>query len=287
MKWIGQHIWDSVSRFRNDVYLDSPTAGGSDPDKFLGIDTNSKIIYRTGTQVLSDIGGVAPNQNTTGSAATLTTERDLQVNLASTSADGFDGGGNADNIGVSGTLPLGNGGTGNTTGVQSGKSYRMYNANFRDDIATTKHYLPLKGILEQTALTREEVSELSVCDGRIVSVTFRAENLNTHTGDAVITFGVETNVAGVAYDNTGSGAGSAWTVIETEALTVQHTDDEHVFHYVFDTAKHWDSTDMWAISIESDVDMAGTNERFFVTVVVEDDWSTYLAGSSRELTTTP
>ena len=57
MKWIGQHIWDFVSRFRSDVYLDSPTAGGSDPDKFLGIDSNGKVIYRTGTQVLSDIGG--------------------------------------------------------------------------------------------------------------------------------------------------------------------------------------------------------------------------------------
>ena len=56
MKWIGQHIWDLISRFRNDVYLDSPTAGGSDPDKFLGIDSNNKIIYRTGSQVLSDIG---------------------------------------------------------------------------------------------------------------------------------------------------------------------------------------------------------------------------------------
>jgi len=171
--------------------------------------------------------------------------------------------------------------------AQTGKSYRIYNMNFRDDIATTKHYLPLKGILEQLALTREEVSELAVTDGRVASITLRVENLNTHSGDAVITFGIETNIAGVSYDNTGGGAGSAWTIIETEALTAAHTDDDHVFHYVFDTAKHWDSTDMWAVSIESDVDMAGTNERFFVTVVVEDDWSTYLAGSSRELTTTP
>ena len=44
---------------------------------------------------------------------------------------------------------------------------------------------------------------------------------------------------------------------------------------------------MWAVSIQSDVDMSGTNERFFITIVVEDDWSTYLAGSSREITTTP
>ena len=57
MKWIGQHIVDSIARFRSDVYLDSPTAGGSDPDKFLGIDSNGKIIYRTGSEVLSDIGG--------------------------------------------------------------------------------------------------------------------------------------------------------------------------------------------------------------------------------------
>jgi len=56
MKWIGQHIYDLVARFRSDVYLDNPTAGESDPDKFLGIDSNNKIIYRTGTEVASDIG---------------------------------------------------------------------------------------------------------------------------------------------------------------------------------------------------------------------------------------
>jgi len=162
---------------------------------------------------------------------------------------------------------------------QGGKSYRIINASFRDDISTTKHYLPLKTEREDTVLTRAENNELAVTDGRVVSVTLRVENLNTHTGDAVVTFGVETNVAGVSYNS--------WTIPETEALTIAHTDDQHVFHYVFDDTKHWDSTDMWAISIQSDVVMSGTNERFFVTVVVEDDWSTYLAGSSREINTTP
>jgi hypothetical protein len=59
MKFIGQHIVDMIARFRGDVYLDSPTAGGSDPDKFLGIDSDGKIIYRTGTQVASDMGAFA------------------------------------------------------------------------------------------------------------------------------------------------------------------------------------------------------------------------------------
>jgi hypothetical protein len=54
------------------------------------------------------------NQNTTGSAATLTTSRNLQTNLASTSAAAFNG--SADSSpGVTGTLPVGNGGTGATT----------------------------------------------------------------------------------------------------------------------------------------------------------------------------
>lgn len=54
------------------------------------------------------------NQNTTGSAATLTTGRTFRTNLASTSTATFDGSANV-TPGVMGTLALGNGGTGTTT----------------------------------------------------------------------------------------------------------------------------------------------------------------------------
>jgi hypothetical protein len=57
MKWIGQHIWDFISRFRSDVYLESVADPGSDTDKFLVIDANNKVGYRTGSDVLTDIGG--------------------------------------------------------------------------------------------------------------------------------------------------------------------------------------------------------------------------------------
>ena len=56
MKWIGQHIWDFISRFRSDVYLEDLADPGSDTDKFLVVDTNNKVGYRTGAEVLSDIG---------------------------------------------------------------------------------------------------------------------------------------------------------------------------------------------------------------------------------------
>ena len=54
------------------------------------------------------------NQNTTGSAATLTTARTFQTNLASTASASFNGSANV-TPGVTGTLPVGNGGTGATT----------------------------------------------------------------------------------------------------------------------------------------------------------------------------
>ena len=166
------------------------------------------------------------------------------------------------------------------TGHVTGKQYRIYNTSFRQDIGTTKYYVPLKSQDEQTVLTREEISELSVCDGRVASITLRTEVLNTHSGDATVTFGVETNVVGSAYS-------SGFSVIETEDVTINNADDQHVFHAVFDTTKHWDSTDMFAVSIQSDTDISGSNERFFITVVIEDDWSTYLAGSTREIDSTP
>ena len=164
--------------------------------------------------------------------------------------------------------------------AQTGKNYRIVNCNFRADIGTTKYYLPLKSQDEQTVLTREENQEVAVCDGRLVSITYRGEAFNTHSGDATVTFGVETNTVGSSYSG-------GYSVQETEAITVNNADDQHLWHVVFDSAKHWDSTDMFAISIQSDTDITGSNERIFLTLVIEDDWSTYLAGATREIDTTP
>lgn len=54
------------------------------------------------------------NQNTTGSAATLTTSRTIQTDLASTSSASFNGSANI-TPGVTGVLPIANGGSGSST----------------------------------------------------------------------------------------------------------------------------------------------------------------------------
>ena len=195
MKFIGQFIQDFIARFRSDVYLENIADGTVANDKFLGLDSNNKIVKEaitsssgdiTGASIASDgiglvftsgdidftiAGGNAIttagssgtitinhddtssqasvnnsgstfiqdvtvdtyghitgltsaavptlNQNTTGSAATLTNAREFRTDLSSTSTASFDGSANV-SPGITGTLAVGNGGTGNTDGNATG-----------------------------------------------------------------------------------------------------------------------------------------------------------------------
>lgn len=62
-------------------------------------------------------------------ASQLSTSRSLRVSLGSTSSQGFDGSGNATSIGVNGTLPVSNGGTGVTSLDELKSSLNIPNIN--------------------------------------------------------------------------------------------------------------------------------------------------------------
>ena len=47
IKYIGQHIFDFIARFRSDVYLEDIADGTVASDKFLGLDSNNKIVKET------------------------------------------------------------------------------------------------------------------------------------------------------------------------------------------------------------------------------------------------
>lgn len=85
---------------------------------FAGAVTSGQYLRGNGTNVVMSAIQAADvptlNQNTTGSAATLTTARTIQTDLASTSSASFDGSANI-TPGVTGTLGVANGGTGQTT----------------------------------------------------------------------------------------------------------------------------------------------------------------------------
>tara|TARA_Y100001938_G_scaffold108332_1_gene148085 strand:- start:94 stop:1356 length:1263 start_codon:yes stop_codon:yes gene_type:complete len=44
MKWIGQHIWDFITRFRSDVYMEAVESGTIASGGNLGLDANNKIV---------------------------------------------------------------------------------------------------------------------------------------------------------------------------------------------------------------------------------------------------
>ena len=304
MKFLGEFIQHFISRFRNDVFLEDVSTGTIASGGNLGLDANNKIVkadvpadgditaivVSNGSSNLTTSSGSHTTQFLTGEGIDVSINQvSAQIKQVTYSAEDA----SESNKGVVELATTGEATTGTDTAravtpagaaavhatAQTGKNYRIINTSFRQDIGTTKYYLPFKSQDENVTVHREEVSELAVCDGRVVSVTLRVENLDTHSGDANVTFGVTTNVVGATY--------ATFTEQETETLAINDGDDHHLFHYVFDNAKHWDSTDMFAISIQSDTDISGSNERFYITVVIEDDWSTYLAGSSREIDSTP
>ena len=85
MKWIGQHIWDFISRFRNDVYLEDVDSGTIASGGNLGLDSNNKIVK---ANVVADTN--------TNQLTTFTLTGDSGVNQTIAHGNTFDiAGGNA------------------------------------------------------------------------------------------------------------------------------------------------------------------------------------------------
>jgi len=91
MRWIGQNIYDLISRFRNDVYLEASVNPAADVDKFLVQSSDGKVGFRTGAEVLSDIGvptiTTLASVSAIGSAGTPITVTSDAVTFTSASAD--------------------------------------------------------------------------------------------------------------------------------------------------------------------------------------------------------
>ncbi len=158
------------------------------------------------------------------------------------------------------------------------KQIQVFPMNFVDDLGTDKHFMPFVTNVEQTVVYQEEAAMVMPADGRVVSVTVHYAQIDGTDGN--ITVGIETLACGQSYAN-------PWTVEETETIAASVTDDHHVFHFAFDNAKHFESTDKMAISIQQSTDMQSAARFFWVTAVIEYDWSTFLGGTSAEYTTTP
>ena len=168
--------------------------------------------------------------------------------------------------------------------VNPGKQFQVFQCNFIDDLNTSEVFIPIHGTtFEGAQVYQDDVAILAPCDGRIVSLDFKCISL-TNDGDLTVKiYTLPPNTVGT------SGGGTAttnWTEEESETISVTSTDDNHVFHFAFDNAKHFESTEMFALSIQASADVTG-NTFMYATVVVEFDYSTLLGSTSAEFETTP
>jgi hypothetical protein len=182
--------------------------------------------------------------------------------------------GPASTSGASITLPDATGTVQLKDNVNPGKQYETYFQSFGDDISTTKHYLPFKDINEQTTIYQEEAAMVAPADGRIVSVTIRHSTLE---GSGNRTIGIHTIGPNTSQFTTGN-----WTEEETETLALTSTDDNHVLHFAFSNAKHFESGELVSLSIQDDADLTTGFRYTYVTTIIEWDYSTWLGSTSLE-----
>ena len=135
------------------------------------------------------------NQNTTGSAATLTTGRTVQTNLASTTASTFNGSANI-TPGVTGTLAIANGGTGAITAQAA--------INALAGSTTSGQYLRGNGTnVVMSAIQAADVPTLNQnTTGTASNVTGIVAITNGGTGSNSIAF-ARANLTGARITNTG------------------------------------------------------------------------------------
>tara|TARA_Y100001963_G_scaffold150432_1_gene231516 strand:- start:62 stop:1459 length:1398 start_codon:yes stop_codon:yes gene_type:complete len=72
MKFIGQNIQDFISRFRNDIFLESISSGTIASGGHLGLDSNNKIVKASVSSSSGDIEGVTAGTGLSGGGTTGT-----------------------------------------------------------------------------------------------------------------------------------------------------------------------------------------------------------------------
>jgi len=176
------------------------------------------------------------------------------------------------------TLTLDQSGNLTVPGVVTSKQYQVFPSNFIDDLNTSEVFIPIHGTtFEQATVYQDDVALLAPCDGRVVSVDISVLSV---TGAADLTIKVYTR----GPNNSGTSLAN-WTEEESEVLPIEASDDNHVLHFAFSNAKHFESTEKFAISIQASSDIS-SNTYFYTTTVVEWDYSTLL-GTSAEFDAAP
>lgn len=89
MKWIGQHIFDFISRFKSEVYYDGVPDGTIEAAKHLGLDANNRLV-KAGTGVAQSPNTVIKMYIKDDDGSTATFDHGRYIKMVPTSAMSID-----------------------------------------------------------------------------------------------------------------------------------------------------------------------------------------------------
>ena len=315
MKWAGQHIYDLISRFRNDVYLEDISTGTIASGAHLGLDSNNKIVKAAdgGGDLTSIVAGTGlSGSSLTGPIPTLNVDASqTQITAVGTIATGAWRGDvvaslylDADTAHLSGSQTFTGTktlnsfkGTGATTVTnildedamgsdsatalatqQSIKAYAdrpakqivLMRAAFKDDIGTTKHYVPLQSELEQTTATHEMNSFVAPYAGKLLKLMYRGSG---NFSGGTFTFTLEKIKKDGAFA-TGGNLSTIETITAT-GPTNNGTDPNMItVNFVGGSGTNaFAAGDNIMLGIQSDTDVTSGSSKHFFTLVFEFDFS--------------
>jgi hypothetical protein len=186
MKWIGQHIYDLVARFRSDVYLEDLST--TTETNILVVDSDGKVSKNTTT--IGGITGITEGDNITVTDPTgptptvaLSTNVDVAGTLDVTDLGTFDA-----SIAVTGKISLNDGGNSVFVGEDAGLN----------DDASTNHNV---GVGRQ-ALRANTTGANNSAVGYVALYSNTTGSSNTANGSAAL----YSNTTGSANTANGSGA---------------------------------------------------------------------------------
>jgi hypothetical protein len=270
MKWIGQHIYDFISRFRNDVYLENISSGTIASGGNLGLDSNNKIVKATDSAPDADASTKGIVELATTAETTTGTDATRAVTPDGLK-DGYQGSTNVTTLGTIGT------GTWQGTAIASAyldsdtahlsTQKHMTHHSFTADIDTTKTYVGLVDAdSEATSTTGIDMPLVFPVASKLLQVTLRS---NKNLSALTYTWRLETQATGVGFGTgptivgTQSGSGPAQTGHTTYDFTTSLDSGDNIV----------DAFDAVYLSLQSSGATATT--KYYITCVWETNMSSY------------
>ena len=144
----------------------------------------------------------------------------------------------------------------------------LMRSGFKDDIGTTKHYIPLQSELEQTSATHEMNSFVAPFAGKLLKLMYRGSG-NFSGGDFAFT--LEQIPRNVAFSTSA-------TVLDTITITgpTNNTTDPNMIIADFaggSCTNSFTAGDIIQVGIQSDTDVTASTSKHFFTLVFEFDFS--------------